>query len=219
MKIEVLKNVMEVNDNLADDIRKSTKKSKTLVLNMMSSPGSGKTMILEKILPKLLLNGVKTGIVEGDISTTNDAERIIGNEIHIVQINTEKFGGDCHLGSEVIKPALDQLNYENLNLVIIENVGNLVCPAEFDTGADKNMVVISVTEGEDKPQKYPLMFRECDLAIINKIDLLPHLDFDVEKLEKNIRRINPNMEIIHLSARTNENIEKLLSWIMNNLKK
>ncbi|MBN2280061.1 MAG: hydrogenase nickel incorporation protein HypB [Candidatus Marinimicrobia bacterium] len=218
MKIEILKNVLEVNDNLANDIREKSDKSKTLVLNMMSSPGSGKTSILEKLLPKLLFNGIKTGIIEGDITTTRDADRIIGNEIPVVQINTEKFGGDCHLGSEVVKPALDQLHYEKLDLVIIENVGNLVCPAEFDTGADKNIVVISVTEGEDKPLKYPLMFRVCELSVINKVDLLPFLNFDMEQLTANIRQINPNMEIIKISAQTDENVDALLKWIQNNLK-
>ena len=219
MKIEILKNVLEENDNLANEIREMTQKSKTLVINMMSSPGSGKTSILEKLLPKLLFNGIKTGIIEGDISTTKDAERIIGNEIPIVQINTEKFGGDCHLGSEVIKPALEQLEYEKLNLVIIENVGNLVCPAEFDTGADKNIVVISITEGEDKPLKYPLMFRVCDLAVVNKMDLLPHLDFDVDQLSTNIRQIKPEIELLKISAQTSENVENLLTWVKQNLKK
>lgn len=218
MKIEILKNVLEENDNLADEIREITNKSKTLVLNMMSSPGSGKTAILEKLLPKLLFNGIKTGIIEGDISTTKDAERIVGNEIPIVQINTENFGGDCHLGSEVIKPALEKLKFEKMNLVIIENVGNLVCPAEFDTGADKNIVVISVTEGEDKPLKYPLMFRECNLAIINKIDLLPHLDFDIQTLENNIKQINPEIEIIKISSQTEENMEEILDWTKDNIK-
>lgn len=218
MKIEVLKNVLEVNDNLANEIRKNSKKSNTLVLNMMSSPGSGKTTILEKLLPKLLFNGIKTGIIEGDIATTRDSERIIGNEIPLVQINTEKFGGDCHLGSEVIKPALEQINYENLSLIIIENIGNLVCPAEFDTGADFNIVVISVTEGEDKPLKYPLMFRQCNLAVINKIDLLPHLNYDIKQLEKNIKQINPEMEILRVSSQTEENIDMLLDWIKKRLK-
>jgi hydrogenase nickel incorporation protein HypB len=213
MKIEILKNVMAANDNLAEEIRADSQKVKTCVMNMMSSPGSGKTTILEKLLHRLLFNGIKTGVIEGDISTTKDAERIVGDEVPIIQINTEKFGGDCHLGSEVIKPALKQLNYENLDLVIIENVGNLVCPAEFDTGADQNIVVISVTEGEDKPLKYPLMFRKCQLAIINKIDLLPYLNYDIQLLEKNIRQINPNMEILKISSQTEENIDELLKWM------
>jgi len=213
MKIEILKNVMAANDNLAEEIRADSQKVKTCVMNMMSSPGSGKTTILEKLLHRLLFNGIKTGVIEGDISTTKDAERIVGDEVPIIQINTEKFGGDCHLGSEVIKPALKQLNYENLDLVIIENVGNLVCPAEFDTGADQNIVVISVTEGEDKPLKYPLMFRKCQLAIINKIDLLPYLNYDIQLLEKNIRQINPNMKILKISSQTEENIDELLKWM------
>ena len=219
MKIEILKNVLEVNDNLANEIRTNTNKSKTLVINMMSSPGSGKTTILEKLLPLLLLNGIKTGIIEGDIATTKDAERIVGNEIPLVQINTENFGGDCHLGSEVIKPALDKLEFEKLDLVIIENVGNLVCPAEFDTGADINMVVISVTEGEDKPVKYPLMFRVCSLAVINKIDLLPHLTFNMDLLENNILQINPKMKIIKTSSQTKENFSEFFDFVKNNLKK
>ena len=218
MKINIVRKVLEVNDKLADEIRKDTDKSKTLVINIMSSPGSGKTSILENVLPLLKEKGVKCGVIEGDITTTNDAERLLNPGIVVSQINTDNFGGDCHLGSEVIKPALDSMDFEKLDLVIIENVGNLVCPAEFDTGADFNIVVISTPEGEDKPLKYPLMFRVCQVAMINKIDLTPYLDIDMAMLEENIRKINPNMEIIKSSAKSGEGLDEFVNWILEHLK-
>jgi len=218
MKINIVRKVLEVNDKLADEIRKDTDKSKTLVINIMSSPGSGKTSILENVLPLLKEKGVKCGVIEGDITTTNDAERLLNPGIVVSQINTDNFGGDCHLGSEVIKPALDSMDFEKLDLVIIENVGNLVCPAEFDTGADFNIVVISTPEGEDKPLKYPLMFRVCQVAMINKIDLTPYLDIDMAMLEENIRKINPNMEIIKSSAKSGVGLDEFVNWILEHLK-
>ncbi len=218
MKINVIRKVLEVNDRLADEIREKTNLSKTLVVNIMSSPGSGKTSILEKILPLLTEKGYNVGVIEGDIATIKDAQRISNKNIPVTQINTDKFGGDCHLGSEVILPALETFDLEKMDIVIIENVGNLVCPAEFDTGSDYNIVVISTTEGEDKPLKYPLMFRVCQFGIINKIDLLPYLDFDISELKTNIKNINPNMEIVESSAKTNKGIAKIINWFENHLK-
>ena len=219
MKIQVVRNVLEANEKLADQIRIRTNKSKTLLINIMSSPGSGKTTLLEKLIPILQKRGIKVGVIEGDITTTRDSERILPLGISVSQINTEPFGGDCHLGSEVIMPALDNFNLDELDIVFIENVGNLVCPAEFDTGADYNMVVLSTTEGEDKPLKYPLMFRVCHLAIVNKIDLLPYLDVDISRIESYIRQINPTIYINNISAKSGEGISEIADWISERLKK
>lgn len=213
MKIQIVRDVLEANDQLADTIRGEGKKLGFTLINIMSSPGSGKTSVLEGIIPELKKKRVRLAVIEGDITTTADAERIARLDIPVAQINTEPFGGDCHLGAEVIMPALHQFDLANLDLVFIENVGNLVCPAEFDTGADYNFVVISTTEGEDKPLKYPLMFRVCDTAIINKIDLQPYLDLDLEVLKKNIIQINPNINLLSCSARTGENIAGIARYV------
>lgn len=213
MKIQIVRDVLEANDQLADQIRELAKTHNVTLINMMSSPGSGKTSLLEQMIPLLQSRDLRIGVIEGDITTTADAERIARFEIPVSQINTEPFGGDCHLGSEVIMPALQQFDLTGLDLVFIENVGNLVCPAEFDTGANHNFVIISITEGEDKPLKYPLMFRVCDTAIINKIDLQPYLELDVRMLEQNIRRIHPDCRILKCSAKTGENIDQVVDHI------
>jgi hydrogenase nickel incorporation protein HypB len=209
-EIQVVRNVLEANDQLANDIRSEAQKYGFLLVNIMSSPGSGKTTLLEKIIPELQKRGVKVAVIAGDITTSADANRIARSDVPVVQINTDLFGGDCHLGAEVILPALHKFELKDLDLVIIENVGNLVCPAEFDTGADLNLVVISVTEGEDKPLKYPLMFRVCNCAIINKIDLLPYLKFDVHMLEENIRKINPQMDLFKCCGLTGEGLVEVV---------
>jgi len=183
----------------------------------MSSPGSGKTTLLEKIIPRLQTKGLRIAVIEGDITTTMDAERLQPLNIPVVQINTEPFGGDCHLGAEVIMPALDNLDLAELDIIFIENVGNLVCPAEFDTGADLNVVILSVTEGEDKPLKYPLMFRVCQLAIISKNDLLPHLDLKLDLLKQNILKVNPQIAIIPVSARRSEGLSAFADWLIKHL--
>ena len=215
MKIQIVRDVLEANDKLADTIRTESSKSGLKLINIMSSPGSGKTSLLEKIIPELKKKEVRVAVIEGDITTTADAERIARLNIPVAQINTEPFGGDCHLGAEVIMPALHQFDLSELDLVFIENVGNLVCPAEFDTGADYNFVVISTTEGEDKPLKYPLMFRVCDTAIINKIDLQPYLDLDIDFLKKNIKQINPGITLMECSAKTGENIITIIKHIQS----
>jgi hydrogenase nickel incorporation protein HypB len=206
MEIQVVRNVLEANDQLANDIRSEARKYGFFLVNMMSSPGSGKTTLLEKLIPELQIRGVKVAVIAGDITTSADANRIARSDVPVVQINTDLFGGDCHLGTEVILPALHKFELKELDLVIIENVGNLVCPAEFDTGADLNLVVISVTEGEDKPLKYPLMFRVCNIALIDKIDLLPYLKFDVDLLVENIRKVNPQMDIFKCSGLSGEGL-------------
>jgi len=218
MEIKIVRNVLEANDNLAAEIRQRTTASKTMLVNLMSSPGSGKTTLLEKLVPLLQNKGYRVGVIEGDIATTMDAERLQPLSIPVVQINTEMFGGDCHLGAEVISPALDNLDLSELDIVFIENVGNLVCPAEFDTGADLNIVVLSVTEGADKPLKYPLMFRVCQMALISKTDLLPYLHLEIDLLRQNIRIVNPQIEMLAVSALTGEGLETISDWLISNLR-
>jgi hydrogenase nickel incorporation protein HypB len=219
MKIQIIRNVLEANEKLADQIRSRNNTNRTLMINMMSSPGSGKTALLERLIPILQQKGLKVAVIEGDITTTRDAERLQPLNIPIAQINTEPFGGDCHLGAEVIIPALETFQPELLDLVIIENVGNLVCPAEFDTGADFNLVVLSTTEGEDKPLKYPLMFRVSQLALISKMDLVRHLDFDMDQLTRNILTINPGIDIIPTSTKSGTGLPQFSDWLFNKLKK
>jgi hydrogenase nickel incorporation protein HypB len=219
MEIKIVKNVLEANEKLSSQIRSLSNQTNTVLLNIMSSPGSGKTTLLEKVIPLLKNDGLSIGVIEGDIATTRDSERISLLQIPVSQINTELFGGDCHLGSEVILPALKNLNLDELDIVFIENVGNLVCPAEFDTGADYNVVVLSTPEGEDKPLKYPLMFRVCHLAIINKIDLLPYLEIDSSKMKENILQINPKIDIKEISAKNGSGLNNIVEWISKRLKK
>jgi len=214
MEIKIVRDVLEANDQLAESIRKRLNRAGVRMFNIMSSPGSGKTTLLEKLIPILRGRGLRIGVIEGDITTTRDAERIQPLDIPVAQINTEPFGGDCHLGAEVIWPALDQLGIEQLDLVLIENVGNLVCPAEFDTGAHANLVILSVTEGEDKPLKYPLMFRVCQLAVIHKTDLLPYLDVDPERIETHIRQIRPEMTVLRASSKSGSGLTAIADWLI-----
>jgi hydrogenase nickel incorporation protein HypB len=179
------------------------------VLNMMSSPGSGKTQTLCKTFEKLLPD-IKTGVIVGDICTDNDAQRLKKTGVRAAQINTDKFGGDCHLEANLILESAKKLNAGDFDLLVVENIGNLVCPAEFDIGEDARAVVLSVTEGEDKPVKYPLMFQVADMAILNKIDLLPYLDFDAKLAVANMHQVHPNMPVFELSAKTGQGFEP---WI------
>ena len=212
MEIDIQKKVLEVNDTEADSNRKYFKDKNVFVLNMMSSPGSGKTEILCRTLAKLM-PGVRVGVVVGDICTTNDADRLEVTGAKVTQINTDQFGGDCHLAAHLIIASAKQLGCEDLDLLIVENIGNLVCPAEFDIGEDTKVVVLSVTEGEDKPLKYPLMFRVADAAILNKIDLLPYLDFDAELVKDNMKQVHPHLPIFEMSAKTEEGFESWIEWV------
>ncbi len=211
-EVKVVRRVLEANDMMAAAIRKRFAENRVFVLNLMSSPGSGKTTLLEKSL-KLLMAEFRCAVIVGDICTSADADRLAVSGAPVVQINTDEFGGDCHLAAHVIEKALEELNLENVDLLIVENIGNLVCPAEFDIGEDRRVVILSVTEGEDKPIKYPLMFRECHAALLNKIDLLPHLDYDVKLAEDNILRVHPGMPVFKTSARTGEGLEPWLEWV------
>lgn len=212
MEIDIQKNVLEANDNQADMNRKYFKEKNVFVLNMMSSPGSGKTQTLCKTFEKLLPD-IKTGVIVGDICTDNDAQRLKKTGVRAAQINTDKFGGDCHLEANLILESAKKLNAGDFDLLVVENIGNLVCPAEFDIGEDARAVVLSVTEGEDKPVKYPLMFQVADMAILNKIDLLPYLDFDAKLAVANMHKVHPNMPVFELSAKTGDGFEPWIEWL------
>jgi len=212
MEINIQKRVLEANETEAEKNRKFFRKQNVFVLNMMSSPGSGKTEILCKTLAKLMPN-VRVGVIVGDICTSNDADRLKITGAKVIQINTDQFGGDCHLSANLIIASAKQLECDDLDLLIVENIGNLVCPAEFDIGEDVKAVVLSVTEGEDKPLKYPLMFRVADIAILNKIDLLPYLDYDAGLAVDNIKQVNPGMVIFEISAKTEEGFDPWLEWL------
>lgn len=217
-QIKVVKDVLNVNDRIAADNRRKWGEMGLFVLNVMSSPGSGKTTLLQRTLSELG-DKLRMGVVVGDICTTHDADRLsLGGRVPVVQICTEPFGGDCHLAAHVVWDAARDLNLESLDLLIVENLGNLVCPAEFDIGEDKRAVMLSVTEGEDKPVKYPLMFRVCDVALLSKVDLLPHLDFDKDLAVKYIKEVHGHMPVFEVSARTGEGLDKWYDWILGQVK-
>lgn len=207
--IQVRESIFENNDADAEKLRSELKKQKTFLLNIMSSPGSGKTTMLVELVRRLR-GGLNIGVMEADIDSSIDAETIAAEGVRTVQLHT---GGMCHLDADMTRQGLRELGTEDLDLVILENVGNLVCPAEFDTGAVKNAVLLSVPEGDDKPLKYPLMFETCDFLIISKTDVLPYFDFDVEKLEGHAKARNPEIEIFRISAKTGEGMDVIAERI------
>ena len=213
--IEIKKSIFEDNDKDADALRSELKQKGVFLLNLMSSPGSGKTTTLIRAI-NALKDKIKIAVMEADIDSDVDAKKIYeATGVQSVQLHT---GGMCHLDAEMTRQGLNGLDLENIDLAILENVGNLVCPAEFDTGASKNCMILSVPEGHDKPLKYPLMFSICDLVLINKIDVAPYFDFDLEKCKEFIKMRNPNAEVIPICAKTGEGIEKFADWILNNIK-
>src|SRR3954464_2140628 len=180
----------------------------------MGAPGAGKTTLLERVVPQL--DGVRVGVLEGDVEGSMDADRLAAPHLPVTQLNTwSGFGGECHLDANMVRTALPDLPLPDIDLLVIENVGNLVCPAEFRVGEDLRVMVTAVTEGEDKPLKYPLMFRACDLVIVNKIDLLPHLDVSVERLLANVEAVHPGVPTMLVSARTGEGIDEWREWLVN----
>jgi hydrogenase nickel incorporation protein HypB len=211
-QVRVVRRVLDVNDRMAARNRAMFAEKNVFVLNLMSSPGSGKTATLEKTLERLMPE-MNCAVIVGDICTTADADRLAVSGAPVVQVNTDELGGDCHLAAHVIENAAESIDLNPVDLLIVENVGNLVCPAEFDIGEDVRVVVLSVTEGEDKPLKYPLMFRQCDAALLNKVDLLPYLDFDVGLAERNIHQIHPDMPVLRTSAKTGEGLDAWFDWI------
>lgn len=211
-EIQVARRVLDANEEMARRNRQIFSDHGIFVLNMMSSPGSGKTTTLEKTLVRLMPE-IQTAVIVGDICTTHDADRLAGSGAPVVQVNTDAFGGDCHLSAQMIAKAAAGIHLDSLDLLIVENIGNLVCPAEFDIGEDARVVVLSVTEGEDKPAKYPLMFRECDAALLNKIDLLPYLDYDRQTAVDFIHQVHPGMPVFEISAKTEEGFDAWIEWL------
>lgn len=207
--IEIKQSVFEDNNKQADLLREDLKKDKTFLLNLMSSPGSGKTTTVLKTIDALK-NEMKIGVLEADIDSDVDAYSVSQTCAKVIQLHT---GGMCHLDADMTKQGLSGLGTEGLDLVILENIGNLVCPAEFDTGASKNAMILSVPEGDDKPLKYPLMFSIVDVLLINKIDTISLFDFDFEAVEKAAKKLNPNIIIIPISAKTGEGIDKWTEWL------
>ena len=210
--IEVKRSIFEDNNKDADRLREELKEKKVFLLNMMSSPGSGKTSTL-LALAKALEGKLKIGVMEADIDASVDAETMAAAGVKSIQIHT---GGMCHLDADMTRQGLYEFGMEDIDLIVLENVGNLVCPAEFDTGAVKNMTILSVPEGHDKPLKYPLMYEVCDLLVVNKIDVMPYFDFDKEKVIEYAKMRNSKIEIIFISAKTGEGIDELADWIIKN---
>ena len=216
--IEIKQSVFESNDRVADALRAELRERGLFLLNLMSSPGSGKTTTLVKTIAALK-DELRIGVMEADIDSDVDAHTVEKAGAKAIQLHT---GGMCHLTADMTKQGLDALGTEDVDLAILENVGNLVCPAEFDTGASKNAMILSVPEGHDKPLKYPLMFEVCDVMLINKIDVLPYFDFDLEKVREYALMRNPKIEIIPISAKTGEGMDKWCAWLrreVNNWKK
>ena len=208
--IEIKKSVFAENDRDADELRKELKDKGVYLLNLMSSPGSGKTTTLIRTV-NLLKDRFRIAVMEADIDSDVDAVKIKdATGIESIQLHT---GGMCHLDAEMTRQGLDNLPLDDFDLVVLENVGNLVCPAEFDTGSCRNAMILSVPEGDDKPLKYPLMFSVCDVVVINKMDVLPYFDFDLEKCKENIRMRNPKAKVIPVCARTGEGVEAFADWL------
>ena len=217
-KIQVVRNVLDANKMVADKMRHKFVQQRVFVLNVMSSPGSGKTTTLIRTLGRLM-PALRCAVIVGDICSTHDADKLSETGAPVVQINTDQFGGECHLAAHVIETAVSAMDLKGIDLLIVENIGNLVCPAEFDIGEDLKIVMLSVTEGEDKPVKYPLMFRVCNAALINKIDLLPYLDLQVDAVEKSILQVHPDMPIFNISAKTGEGFDGWVSWLKQQVEK
>lgn len=213
VKKVVLEGVLDANDALAGANRDKFDAAGNYVINMMSSPGAGKTALLERTLDRLR-GKLRLGVLEGDVQTTLDADRLARFHVPLVQVNTDPgFGGECHLDANMVRSGLAELPLDEIDVLVIENVGNLVCPAEFKVGEDARVMVYSVTEGEEKPLKYPLMFRSADLVLVNKVDLLEHLDFDLDLFLANLEAVNPGVERILTSARTGQGVDAWCSWL------
>ena len=213
-KVRVVEDALDANNTIAAANRSDFDRSGVTVVNLMSAPGAGKTTLLERSLDGLAEAGVRVGVLEGDVAGSFDADRISVLHLPVVQLNTDNgFGGECHLDANMVRSALPAVPLGELDVLIVENVGNLVCPAEFRIGEDSRIMVCSVTEGEDKPLKYPLMFRACELVVINKVDLLEHLDFDVDRLEANILQVNHHAKVMRVSAKTGEGVDEFRAWL------
>jgi hydrogenase nickel incorporation protein HypB len=212
-KVKIVEGILDANDTIARANRGDFDAAGVSVVNLMSAPGAGKTSLLERVVHGL--PGVRVGVLEGDVRGSLDADRLATLHVPVAQINTDPgFGGECHLDANMVRSAIPSLPLDDLDLLVVENVGNLVCPAEFRIGEDYRVMVSSVAEGEDKPLKYPLMFRACDLVLVNKIDLLPHLDFDLDKFLYHLDAVHPGVERMLVSARTGEGVDAWREWLL-----
>ncbi|MBN2008743.1 hydrogenase nickel incorporation protein HypB [candidate division KSB1 bacterium] len=209
MKVSLVKNILQANDRIAEQNRMLFQEKGILALNVMSGPGAGKTTLIERTI-RALDGEYRIGVIEGDIQSTYDAEKIAATGAQVVQINT---GGACHLDGNMIRETFDQLNLDEIDVLIVENVGNLVCPAEFSVGEKHKVMLLSTPEGDDKPLKYPLMFHESTVLLVNKIDLLPYLDCSVEKIRTEATKINPNLNIFEVSGKTGEGMDAWFNWL------
>jgi len=209
MKVSLVSNILKVNERIAEQNKQFFCEKEILVINMMSAPGAGKTTLIEQTIHALKAD-FRIGVIEGDIQSTYDADKIAATGVQVVQINT---GGACHLDANMISQTFDKLNLDAIDLLIIENVGNLVCPAEFNIGEDVKVMLLSVPEGDDKPLKYPLMFHESSALLINKMDLLPYVDCNVEKIKSEARKINPSIEIFEISGKTKNGLDGWYNWL------
>nr|WP_294485345.1 hydrogenase nickel incorporation protein HypB [uncultured Anaerosporobacter sp.] len=212
--IEIKQSVFEDNDADANRLREELRQENTFLLNLMSSPGSGKTTTLTKTINELK-DEFRIGVMEADIDSDVDAQTISSTGAKVIQLHT---GGMCHLDADMTRQGIKELGIENIDLVILENVGNLVCPAEFDTGSTKNAMILSVPEGDDKPLKYPLMFSICDVLLINKVDVLEYFDFNIDLCTQRAKKLNPNIKVIPISARTGEGISEWNDWLRKQVK-
>ena len=212
-KIKIAEDALDANTTIAQANRADFDRADVRVVNMMSAPGAGKTSLLERVLHDL--HDVRVAVLEGDVQGSLDADRLASLHVPVTQINTDPgFGGECHLDANMVRSAIPSLPLADIDLLVIENVGNLVCPAEFKVGEHLRVMVASVTEGEDKPLKYPLMFRTCEVVLVNKIDLLPHLDFDLDRFLYNMEKVNPDARPMLVSARTGEGVEEWREWLV-----
>ncbi|MFI5953087.1 hydrogenase nickel incorporation protein HypB [Cryptosporangium sp. NPDC051539] len=212
-RVTVLERIFDENDRCAEQNRLRLDAAAVTAVNLMSSPGAGKTTLLERTLRAVAAPG-RIGVIEGDIETSIDADRLSACGARVSLLNTAHgFGGECHLDAAMVSAALARLDLPALDLLIVENVGNLVCPAEFDVGAHRSAMVYAITEGEEKPLKYPVMFRAVDVVVVNKLDLLPYLDFDLDLFERNLRQVNPRASVIRVSARDGSGLDAWLDWL------
>ena len=212
--IEVKEGILAESQAVANRLRERLRSTKTFMLNLMSSPGSGKTSLVLRTIDALK-GEFRIGIIEADIASTVDSEKVAAHGVKVVQLRT---GGFCHLDAAMVAEGLDAIGPQDLDLVIIENVGNLVCPAEFDTGANRNAMILSIPEGDDKPLKYPLMFSVCDVLVLNKIDTMGVFDFDLKAVEQRVRVLNPGIRILMTSCTTGEGIDRWTSWLRDEIK-
>jgi len=211
--VTIVEEALDANNTIAQANRADFDRAGVKVVNFMSAPGAGKTMLLERVVADL--PGVRAGVLEGDVQGSLDADRLAAKHVPVTQLNTDSgFGGECHLDANMVRSALRQLPLDDIDLLVVENVGNLVCPAEFRIGEDARVMVSAVTEGEDKPLKYPLMFRTCDLVLVNKIDLLPHLDYDLDRFLHHLDHVHPDVERMLVSARTGEGVDAWRDWLV-----